>query len=257
MAARRRIDINCDMGEGFGRWTVGDDTELMPFVTSVNIAAGYHAGDPTTIRATVEAAVQWRLQIGVHVALPDLLGFGRREMRIEPSDLTNYCLYQIGAVAAFASAADARIAHVKPHGALYAMASRDPEVAGAIAEAVAQLDPTLPLLLLNRTCQDAVEARGIRLLTEGFPDLAYAPDGQLVLERTKLAWDPSTVADRALDMVINNHVVTTDGTELELEVDSLCVHGDAPNAVDIARQVRRALTDAGIEAAPFNPHIPA
>src|SRR5437763_3207457 len=173
------LDVNVDMGESFGRWTLGDDAGIMPYVSSVSIACGFHGGDPATMRRTVHAAVEHGLQIGAHVALPDLLGFGRRRMAVSAEDLRDYTTYQIGALAAFVLAEGGRLGHVKPHGALYAMCSADPELAAAVAQATAAVDPGLLLLLLNDTTAGAVAAQGVRLITEAFVDLEYHRDGTL------------------------------------------------------------------------------
>ncbi|MFC4015573.1 LamB/YcsF family protein [Nonomuraea purpurea] len=246
-----RIDVNCDMGESFGRWILGDDRGMMPHLSSVNIATGYHAGDPPTIRRTVEAAVEHGLAIGAHVAFPDLMGFGRRRMTIPPGDVEDYCLYQIGALEAFVRAAGGRLAHVKPHGALYVMASDDPALAAAIARATAKVDASLPLVLLHRGAASAVEAEGVRLVPEGFPDLHYDRDAHLIIEPVKRAWDPGLVADRAVRMVLDGKVNAEDGTELDVEALSLCLHGDAPNGPEVAAAVRRALTANGIDVVPI------
>lgn len=246
-----RIDVNCDMGESFGRWSLGDDLGMMPYLTSVNIAAGYHAGDPPTIRRTVAAALEHGLAIGAHLAFPDLMGFGRRRMTVPPEDLEDYCLYQLGALDAFVRSAGGRLAHVKPHGALYVMSSEDPELAAAVARAVAKTDPSLPLMLLNRDTTDEVAAEGITLVPEAFPDLHYDGSGHLVIEPAKLAWDPGLVARRAVRMVLEHKVEATDGTELDVDALSLCLHGDAPNAVETATAVHTALVEHGIEMVPL------
>jgi len=174
-----QIDLNCDIGEGFGRWRMPYDAELMELVTTVNVAAGFHAGDPTIIRATVDKALSEGVDIGVHVALPDLLGFGRRTMSVTPAEVRDYCTYQIGAVAGFVTAAGGILTHVKPHGALYAMASQNPEVASAIARSIREYDPSLRLFLLNERCAQPVHEEGVTLVTEGFPELHYDDEGQL------------------------------------------------------------------------------
>jgi len=241
------IDLNCDIGEGFGRWRMPFDGELMELVTTVNIAAGFHAGDPTIIRSTVEKAVSQGLDMGVHVALPDLLGFGRRAMAISPVELYDYCTYQIGAVAAFVAAAGGALTHVKPHGALYAMASRDPELASAIARSTKEHDPSLRLFLLDKRCAEAVDAQGVTLVTEGFPELHYDDEGELVLERDKAPWKPSTVARRAVQMAQGAGVASQSGAHLALDVRTLCVHSDAPNVLEVTREILAALDRAGIE----------
>jgi UPF0271 protein len=245
------LDINVDMGESFGRWKLGDDDGLMPYITSASIACGFHAGDPATMRATVHAAVEHDVQIGAHVGLPDLLGFGRRRMTVAAGDVRDYATYQIGALKAFVEAEGARLAHVKPHGALYAMCSADPELAGAVAEATAEVDRDLLLLLLSTEVAAAVEAHGVRLVTEAFPDLDYGPDGTLVLEPVKRAWDPDRVAARAVRLVQEHVIDTQDGGRVEVQAPTICLHGDAPNATEVASIVRRRLEQEGVEVAPL------
>jgi 5-oxoprolinase (ATP-hydrolysing) subunit A len=245
------LDVNVDVGESFGRWTLGDDIGIMPHVSSVSIACGFHAGDPGTMRRTVHAAVNHGLQIGAHVALPDLLGFGRRRMAVCAEDLRDYTTYQIGALGAFVAAEGARLGHVKPHGALYAMCSADPELAAAVAEATADVDPGLLLLLLNDATADAVAGHGVRLVTEAFVDLTYHPDGTLAIEAVKRAWDPERVAARTLRLVRERVIDAEDGSELRTDAPTVCIHGDGPNAVEIAVVVKRALADAGVRLAPL------
>lgn len=245
------IDVNVDMGESFGRWTLGDDAALMPHISSANIACGFHAGDPGAMRRTVAAAVEHGLQIGVHVALPDLLGFGRRQMKVAPGDLTDYCTYQIGALAAFAEAEGGRIAHVKPHGALYAMASKDAELAEAIARSVAEVDDGLTLLLLRADVAPSVTKHGVRLVTEAFPDLAYDPEGNLIIEAVKQAWDPEEVAARAVRVAQEQRIAANDGTDIEVDAPTICLHGDAPNAADVVRAVKQGLEGAGVTVTPL------
>lgn len=242
----RTIDLNADMGESYGRWVLGDDAGVMQYVSTVNIATGFHAGDPTTIRETVEQAVELDLCIGGHVAWPDLMGFGRRRMTVPPADARNIVLYQLGALGAFVSAAGGQLGHVKPHGALYVQASTDVELARALWQAVAEFDRTLPLMLLDTRFAAEAAKDGIRIVGEGFPDLGYDPDGNLIIEPRKLAWDPGLVGSRAVGMVKDGTVIATDGTSLALAVDSLCIHGDAPNGVEVARVTAETLAAAGI-----------
>jgi UPF0271 protein len=246
-----QLDLNVDMGESFGRWRLGDDAAMLPYVSSVSIACGFHAGDPVTMRETVAHAVEHGVAIGAHVALPDLLGFGRRRMAIAPDELRDSCTYQIGALWAFVTAAGGELRHVKPHGALYAMCSSDPELAGAVAESIAAIDPGLGLLLLNEDAADAVSAHGVRLVPESFLDLDYEPDGRLVIERVKLAWDPRKVADRAVRLVREGVVEANDGSLLRVPNATACIHGDAPNSAEIARAVRERLDAEGIRVAPL------
>jgi UPF0271 protein len=251
MTQSAALDVNVDMGESFGRWRLGDDEAMMPFISSVSIACGFHAGDPGTIRRTVHAAVEHNLQIGAHVALPDLLGFGRRRMTISPQDLCNDALYQIGALKAFVDAEGGTLGHVKPHGALYAMCSADLGLAGAVAQATAEVDRDLLLLLLTDDVASAVQSHGVRLVTEAFPDLDYNADGTLRIEAVKQAWDPERVAARALRVARHQKIDAGDGTDLDVHVHSVCLHGDGPNAVEIARTVRARLDEAGVEVRPL------
>lgn len=246
MSELSAIDVNVDMGESFGRWSLGDDASLMPYISSANIACGFHAGDPGAMRRTVAAAVEHGLQIGAHPALPDLLGFGRRPMKVSPADLTDYCTYQVGALAAFVAAEGGRLAHVKPHGALYAMCARDAELAEAVARSVAEVDPGLVLLALRDDHRAAVERHGVRLVTESFVDLDYDADGNLIIEAVKQAWDPDKVAERAVRVVRERKVAKTDGSDLEVDSPTICLHGDAPNALDVVRAVKERLEGEGI-----------
>jgi len=247
----RSLDVNVDLGESFGRWELGDDAGIMPFITSASIACGFHAGDPGTMRRTVRAAIDEGVQIGAHVALPDLLGFGRRRMAISPEDLRDYATYQIGALWAFVRAEGGALRHVKPHGALYAMCSSDPELAGALARAIADVDRDLLLLLLSTEVAPAVEPHGVRLVQEAFVDLDYQPDGTLIIEAVKSARDPEQVAERAIRLAHERRIVAVDGTELAVDAPTICIHGDAPNAVEIARTVNQRLHEAGVQIAPL------
>ena len=245
------IDVNVDMGESFGRWSLGDDASLMPYISSANIACGFHAGDPGAMRRTVAAAVEHGLQIGAHPALPDLLGFGRRPMTISPADLTDYCTYQVGALAAFVAAEGGRLAHVKPHGALYAMCARDGELAEAVARSIAEIDSELVLLALRGDHAAGVEKHGVRLVTESFVDLDYDADGNLIIEAVKQAWDPEKVAERAIRVARARKVEKTDGSDLEVDSPTICLHGDAPNALDVVRTVKERLEGEGIAVRPL------
>jgi 5-oxoprolinase (ATP-hydrolysing) subunit A len=256
VSAQDRLDLNVDMGESFGRWRLGEDAAMMPFVSSVNIACGFHAGDPATMRETVGHAVEHGVGIGAHVGLPDLWGFGRRQMAVSPEEVRDYCAFQIGALWAFVTAAGAELRHVKPHGALYAMCSADPALAGAVAQAIAEVRPGLPLLLLNRSTAQAVEDHGVPLVHEAFVDLDYEPDGRLMIERVKKAWDPARVAERAVRLVRDGTIDARDGSRLDVGAPTACIHGDAPNSVEIARTVRERLDAEGIAVVPFEAPAP-
>jgi 5-oxoprolinase (ATP-hydrolysing) subunit A len=247
----RQVDLNADMGESFGRWTLGDDEALMPHLTSANVACGFHGGDPHVMRRTVALALAHGVGIGAHVALPDLLGFGRRRMAVSAAELRDYVLYQAGAMKAFAEAAGGSLQHVKPHGSLYAMVQDDRELAGAVADAVAELGDGAALLLAGDAVREAAAQAGVAFVPEGYVDLDYAGDGSLVIERVKQLRDPEATADRAVRLVVDGVVPTLDGGELVLEARSICVHGDAPNAPAIAAAIRGKLEAAGVELAPL------
>jgi 5-oxoprolinase (ATP-hydrolysing) subunit A len=248
------VDLNSDLGEGYGRWALGDDAALLEVVTSANVACGFHAGDPATIDRTVGTAVERGVAIGAQVSYPDLVGFGRREIDVPPDDLTADVLYQLGALEAFARAAGSRVRYVKPHGALYNRIARDPVQAAAVVEAIRRYDPTLPLLTLpGSAAMEAAREAGVQAVGEGFADRAYTGEGRLVSRRQPGAvlHDPDEVAARAVAMATEGRVGTVDGGEVAVEVRSLCVHGDTPGAVDLARAVRAALEEAGVTLEAF------
>jgi len=249
-----KIDLNCDMGESFGRYRVGADEALMPFITSANIACGYHAGDPLVMDRTVRLAVKHGVGVGAHPGFPDLMGFGRRQMQLGPEEIENYVLYQVGALAAFAQAAGAELAHVKPHGALYNMAAKDMELARAIVRGVECLSKDLIMVCLAGSAMvEAAEEAGLRVAREGFADRAYNPDGTLRSRRLPDAVieDPQAAAERAVRMVRDGVVIAHTGEEIPLCVDTICVHGDTPTAVEIAKTIRRELEAAEIEVVPM------
>jgi 5-oxoprolinase (ATP-hydrolysing) subunit A len=248
------LDLNSDLGEGYGRWSVGDDDAMLQLVTSANVACGFHAGDPGTIDRTVRTAVEHGVAVGAQVSYPDLVGFGRREIDVAPAELTADVLYQLGALEAFARAAGSRVRYLKPHGALYNRIARDPVQAAAVVEAIRRYDPTLPLLTLPGSAAMAAAAEaGVPAVGEGFADRAYTAEGRLVSRREPGAvlGDPERVAARALRMATEGRIETADGGEVAVEVRSLCVHGDTPGAVELARAVRAALEGAGVALEPF------
>jgi UPF0271 protein len=245
-----KVDLNADMGESYGRWTLGDDAALMPHLTSANIACGFHGGDPHVMRRTVALALEHGVGVGAHVAFPDLIGFGRRRLAATPEEIQDYVVYQAGAIRAFVEAAGGRLQHVKPHGALYTTIVDSPEHADAVAEAVAQLSPDV-ILLMPPAVEPAAERAGAPFVPEGYVDLDYDAAGKLVLERVKQLRDPQEMGERAVRLVRDGTVRTIDGGELQLRVESICVHGDAPNAPEIARAIRQAFDGAGIELAPL------
>jgi UPF0271 protein len=232
----KKIDLNCDMGESYGAWKMGDDAAIMPLITSVNIACGFHGGDPHVMRGTVALALEHGVGIGAHVGLPDLVGFGRRRMAVSPEELSDLVLYQSGAVRAFAEAAGADLRHVKPHGALYTMVVDDNALAAALCETVAVLGVAL---LMPPELGAAAEAAGVRFVPEGYVDLDYDADGKLILERVKQPRDPAVTARRAVAFAE------------EGRVESICIHGDGPNAVELAAAVRAGLAVAGVDVRPL------
>jgi len=248
------LDLNSDLGEGYGHWALGDDAALLEVVTSANVACGFHAGDPATIDRTVRTATEHGVAIGAQVSYPDLVGFGRREIDEAPDDLTADVLYQIGALEAFARAAGSRVRYVKPHGALYNRIARDPVQAAAVVEAIRRYDPALPLLTLpGSAAMRAAEEAGIPAVAEGFADRTYTAEGRLVSRREPGAvlHDPGQVATRAVVMATEGRVETVDGGQVAVQVRSLCVHGDTPGAVELAKAVRAALDEAGLPLEAF------
>ena len=245
-----KVDLNADMGESYGRWTLGDDDALMPFLTSANVACGFHGGDPHVIRRTVALALEHGVGVGAHVAFPDLIGFGRRRLAASPEEVADYVVYQAGAVAAFVEAAGGSLQHVKPHGALYTAIVDSREHAEAVAHAVSSLGGEV-ILLMPPAVAPAAAAAGVPFVPEGYVDLDYDGEGGLVLERAKRVRDPQEMGEKAVRLLREGRVRTTAGDDLELDVESVCVHGDAPNAPQIARAIRAALEAAGIELAPL------
>ena len=244
------VDLNCDMGESFGAWTMGDDQAMMRAITSANVACGAHAGDPEVMRRTVRLAREHGVSVGAHPSLPDLAGFGRREMAVSPEEVEGLVLYQIGALAAIARAEGTSLRHVKPHGALYNMAARDGTVADAIARGVRAFDPSLVLFgLAGSLMLGAGEVAGLRVASEVFADRAYERDGSLAsrLKPGSVIHDPEQVSARALQMVRDGHIVTLSGESIAVKADTICVHGDTPGAPDLARRIRSALEGAGID----------
>jgi UPF0271 protein len=255
-----RIDLNADVGESFGRWTLGDDASLLDVVTSANVACGFHAGDPSILKRTCDLAAERGVAIGAQVAYRDLAGFGRRFVDVEPDVLRDDVLYQIGALDAFARAAGSRVSYVKPHGALYHAVIEHKAQAVAVVDAVLAWvrghpgEPAPAVLgLPGSQLLDAVRGAGLRAVPEAFVDRAYDPDGRLHTRAAPgaLVTDPVDVAERAVRMAKYSEVVAQDGSVVVAPSESLCVHGDTPGAVAIARAVRRALEESGFEVAPF------
>ena len=248
------MDLNSDLGEGFGHWKLGDDDALLGIVTSANVACGHHAGDASIMRRVCEKAAESGVAIGAQVGYRDLAGFGRRFIDIEPAALTQDVIYQIGALQAFARVAGSRVKYVKPHGALYNAIVHHEEQAAAVVQAVVDYDATLPVLGLPGSVwlQQAQEA-GLTVVLEAFADRAYTPDGTLVSRRQAGAVldDADEIARRCVAIARGEPITDSAGGSLTVTADSICVHGDTAGAVDIARAVKDALTTSGVTVAPF------
>jgi UPF0271 protein len=250
-----RMDLNCDMGESFGAYTLGMDREVLPFITSANVACGWHAGDPEVMERTVRSAAERGVGIGAHPGYPDLLGFGRRNLDCTPDDVRRYVIYQVGALQGFCRAHGVPLQHVKAHGALYLTAVEREDIARAAAEGVASVDPGLIFVALagakGEVMRHVGQQVGLRVAYEAFPDRAYTPEGTLQSRRIAGAVisDSAEVGRRALRMAAEGRVTAVDGSELTLEVQTLCVHGDTPSAVDLVRTIRATLEQAGVRVA--------
>ncbi|MDF9393640.1 MULTISPECIES: 5-oxoprolinase subunit PxpA [Methylococcus] len=255
----RTIDLNADLGESFGSWRMGQDEILLELVTSANIACGFHAGDPDVMADTVRLAVSRGVALGAHPSLPDRQGFGRRPMALHPDEIRNLVLYQIGALAAFARAAGARLVHVKPHGALYSQAASDPAMAEAVAAAVRAFDANLILVgPAGSHLVRAGEAVGLAVAREGFADRRYEPDGTLTPRSRPdaLIEEPAEAVAQVLSMVERSEVTARDGTVIPMPVDTLCLHGDSPDAAGFARRLRMELATRGIGVAALDGWLP-
>ena len=248
------IDLNSDVGESFGRWTLGDDAAMFSSVSSANVACGFHAGDPTVIRRTCRNAADAGVVIGAHVGYRDLAGFGRRFLDISPSELADDVVYQIGALQALAAAEGTKVQYVKPHGGLYNAIVSHTAQARAVVDAVKSVDSGLPIMgLPGSEVLRLAEEAGLRAVTEAFADRAYNPDGTLVsrAQPGAVLHDPAEVAEHVLRMATEQSVRTIDGSILKIRAESICVHGDSPGAVAMATAVKSALADAGISIGAF------
>lgn len=248
------IDLNSDLGESFGQWCMGDDAAMLDIVTSANVACGFHAGDPAGILRTLRAAAAKGVTIGAHVAYPDLVGFGRRNMDIASFDLTADVIYQIGALQALATAAGTSVRYVKPHGALYNTIAHDTRQALAVIEAIRAVDARLVLVALaGSPLIELARHEGLTCIAEAFADRAYTPTGALVSRREPGAvlHDAEQVAQRMLRLVQTGTVEAIDGSVTRIEADSICVHGDSPGAIQMAREVRQLLEQSGVSLQPF------
>lgn len=251
-----RIDLNSDVGESFGNYKLGLDENVIPLISSANIACGFHAGDPAVMRRTIALAGSSGVAIGAHPGFPDLIGFGRRNMDASLEEIKDYVTYQIGALQAFAVGQGLKLQHVKPHGALYTMAVKNAAIWDAVAEAIAAVDGSLILFVLAGPDREKLDAIGtkhnIRLAYEFFGDRAYNPDGSLVSrsEAGAVIHDSQLVAEKVLKMVKEGRVVCKDGSEIAMKADTICVHGDNPSALSLVKNIRTALQEAGVEIEP-------
>src|SRR5712671_5916612 len=248
----KKIDLNCDMGESYGAWKMGEDAAVMPYISSANIACGFHAGDPATIRKTVRLAVDRGVAIGAHPSLPDLQGFGRRAMKVSPQDMYDLVIYQAGAVEAFARAAGAKLHHVKCHGALYNMAANDEALSDAMARAVRDLGPQVFLYCLSGSKSlERARKLGIKVAGEVFADRGYSDDGSLAPREHPggLIEDPAQAVRQALAMIGEGRVTSLSGMPLAVAADTMCLHGDQPGAVLFAKELRRAFAEHHVSVA--------
>jgi len=252
----KTMDLNCDMGESFGAYRIGRDNEIMQYISSANIACGFHAGDPQVMDQTVKMAVENSVGVGAHPGYPDLLGFGRRSMTLTQDEIKQYLIYQAGALKAFCKVHGAKLQHVKPHGALYLDAVDNKDIARSIAGGIMDLDPDLKFVALagkkGETMRLVGEEMGLKVVYEAFPDRAYTPEGTLVSRKEPGAVisDPELVAKRALDMA-NGFVKAIDGSIIELEVQTLCVHGDNLAAVELVKNIKNILETNQIKVRPM------
>lgn len=239
------IELNCDLGESYGLFHIGDDEGVMPFIDTANIACGFHGGDPEIIRHTLRLAKSTGVRCGAHPSLPDLQGFGRREMRVGRQELSNIILYQVGALRQMMEVEGVRLNHLKPHGALYGMINRDPELAAGMADAIQAIDRSLPWIVLPGSQAERVGAqRGIPLIREFFADLDYDRTGALIITRKHDAVDPSRAADKVQRMLEEGVVETVEGDVIPMRAESICVHSDTPGAAAIAKAVRGVIDRA-------------
>jgi 5-oxoprolinase (ATP-hydrolysing) subunit A len=253
------IDLNADMGESYGRWKLGADEEIMPYLSSANVACGFHGGDPHVMRKSVELAIKHGVAIGSHPSLPDLMGFGRRVMDVTPQELKDYLCYQTGALREFCRAAGVELQHTKPHGILYSMIEKDEPLATAVAESARESGRDLILMALGSGNYDRLARKmGVRVASEGFADRAYNVDLTLVSRKLpgSLITDPQKAAAQAVKMAMESKVRTIDGVEIDISVQTICCHGDTPGAQNIVRAVREALDRAGCQVKPLRDWLP-
>ena len=239
------VNLNADMGESYGRYSLGNDEALIPFVATIHVACGYHAADPGTMLQSVRLAKRFDVELGAHISYPDLMGFGRRRMGLSESEVFEISVYQIGALLGFCRAEGVRLNHVKPHGELYLTGVKDPATARGIVRAVKAVDPDLILVMAGPLVAEECDRSGVAMIHEGYVDLDYNRDGSLVLERAKIGRDADSIARIALELLEKQGRQAVDGTWLPVPTQSICLHGDGPNAIDLARTVRQRIIEAG------------
>ncbi|RKD71309.1 UPF0271 protein [Sinobaca qinghaiensis] len=247
-----KVDLNCDMGESFGMYQLGNDEEMMQYITSANIACGYHAGDPVTMRKTVELAGEHGVQIGAHPAFPDLMGFGRRQLDCTPEEIKDYVTYQLGALREFASQYGRPVAHCKPHGAMYMRAMEDEKTARAVLEALAALNDDIIVFAMNNSAvAEMGEKMGVRVAKETYADREHTETGSIIMTRKgSAASDVETMAERVVRMVKEGKVMAHTGNDVNVTADTVCIHGDTPGAVELAKTIHHQLRKNDIEVAP-------
>ena len=255
---KKFVDLNSDLGESFGAYKIGLDEEVLKYVSSANIACGWHAGDPIVMRKTVEAAYKNRVGIGAHPGFLDIMGFGRRNMTVSPEEIKQYTIYQLGALYGFVKAVGAKMQHVKPHGAMYNMAAKDSKLAMAIIEGIWEVDRDLIVLgLAGSEMINAAKEKGLKAANEVFADRAYNPDGTLVARSLpgSMIHDKNIAISRVIRMVTEGKVTAINGEDINIKADSICVHGDNPEAVEFVRLIKEELSRAKVEIKPLNQFI--
>ena len=242
------IDLHCDMGQSFGIYDLGNDEEMMRYVTSISVGCGFHAGDPHVMRKTVALAKQYGVAVGAHPGYPDLMGFGRRKMEVTPEEAKDYILYQVGALTAFCQAAGLELQHVKPHGEFYQMPWMNEALARGILEAIQEIKPEpIFLALYNTIPYEMAQSMGIRVAGELYADLDYYPDGTTFIKKVHGEIDPKATVEKVLKMVLEEKVIASDGKEIEVKGKSVCLHGDNPQAPEIAQTLREELEKRGVK----------
>lgn len=247
------VDINCDMGESFGNYTIGQDNGVMPYITSANVAGGYHGGDPHVMKETVQLAADHGVSVGIHPGLPDMMGFGRRKMDLTPEEVRDYVTYQLGALQAFCDQQGVTFQHVKPHGAMYSMLSESPDHARAVMEGLLDINEDLIYLATDMNIYEITqEYDSLDAVFEGYVDLDYNPDRSLIVEQQKQSRDPDLVADRFVGIATEGKIEAVNGEDIDVPADSICIHGDTPNAVEILDTIHERLDEHDIELAPLH-----